>query len=177
MTSIERVDPPLAIPEADTLLAFLDYHRDTLRMKVDGLSQEQLAQALAPSTMTLGGLMKHLALNEDHWFGVMLLGKDEAEIWQQVDWDADPNWEWRTANDDSPEVLRALFDSCVEGADRNIRQALAEGGMDYLSIKEDRREKQKFSLRWIVVHMIEEYARHNGHADLIRESVDGTTGE
>ncbi len=74
-------------------------------------------------------------------------------------------------------MLRALFDSCVEGADRNIRQALAEGGMDHLSVKEDRREKQKFSLRWIVVHMIEEYARHNGHADLLRESVDGTTGE
>jgi uncharacterized damage-inducible protein DinB len=177
MTSIERVDPPLAVPEADTLVAFLDYHRDTLRQKTEGLTQDQLAQTLAPSTMTLGGLLKHLALVENWWFSMVLMGNDDVEPWKAVDWDADPDWEWRTAKDDSPEELRALFDASVEVADGFARQALADGGLDRLSVREDRREKQKFSLRWIFVHMIEEYARHNGHADLLREAVDGKTGE
>jgi uncharacterized damage-inducible protein DinB len=177
MTSIERVDPPLAVPEADTLLTFLDYHRDTLRMKIDGLSQEQLAQTLPPSTMTLGGLVKHLALVEDNWFSVVLLGNEDDEPWLGVDWEADRDWEWHTAKDDSPEELRALFDRTVDASNRIVRQVLAEDGLDRLSVKEDRREKQPFSLRWIIVHMIEEYARHNGHADLIRESIDGVTGE
>ena len=127
--------------------------------------------------MTLGGLVKHLALVEDNWFSVVLLGNEDVEPWKGVDWEADPDWEWRTAADDSPEELRALFDASVEVSDGIARQALAEGGLDTLSVREDRREKQKFSLRWIYVHMIEEYARHNGHADLLRESIDGVTGE
>jgi len=178
MTSIQRIDPPLAATEAETLVAFLDYHRDTLRMKTAGLDQEQLAQPLAPSTMTLGGLLKHLALVEDDWFSVVLMGNDDGEPWRSVDWDADPDWEWRTAADDSPEELLALFDDAVESSNRITQEVLAEDGLDRLSARESRRqEEQKFSLRWIIVHMIEEYARHNGHADLLREAIDGTTGE
>ncbi len=177
MTSTERVDPPLAVDEATTLRAFLDYHRDTLRMKTAGLDAAQLNATLPPSTMTLGGLLKHLALVEDYWFSVVLLGNEDAEPWKSVDWDADRDWEWHTAADDSPEELRRLFDEMVAAADRCLDEALADGGLDRLSVKESRHEGGKFSLRWILVHMIEEYARHNGHADLIRESIDGVTGE
>ncbi len=178
MNSTKRVDPPLAATEAETLVAFLEYHRETLRMKTAGLDQKQLAQPLAPSTMTLGGLLKHLALVEDDWFSVVLMGNDDGEPWRSVDWDDDPDWEWRTAADDSPEELMALFDDAVEASNRIIQEVLAEDGLDRLSVRESRRlAEQKFSLRWIIVHMIEEYARHNGHADLLREAIDGTTGE
>jgi uncharacterized damage-inducible protein DinB len=179
MTATERVDPPLRGTEVETLLAFLDYHRDTLRRKTEGLTQEQLAQPLPPSTMTLGGLMKHLAVVENWWFSMVLMGNDDVEPWAAVDWDADPDWEWHTAKDDTPEELRRLYDEFVERSDRFVQQTLAEGGgLDALAVRPSRREGEgQFSLRWIVAHMIEEYARHNGHADLIRESVDGATGE
>jgi len=173
----ELTRPPLRAPEAESLVAFLDFHRDLLRRKTEGLTQEQLAQTLAPSTMTLGGLLKHLALVEDNWFSVVLLGNPDAEIWQPVDWESDPDWEWRTAADDSPEFLRDLFDESVDTSNRIIREVLDADGLDRLSVKESRRENGHFSLRWIILHMIEEYAQHNGHADLLRESIDGRTGE
>jgi len=174
----ERIHPPLAAGETDSLLAFLDRQRNTLRRKAEGLTQAQLATRHEPSTLTLGGLLKHMALVEDNWFSVVLLGNDDAEPWRGVDWDADPDWEFRTAADDSPEALRQLLDEAIEASDTTIRQVLAEGGLDALSVRESRRpEEGRFSLRWILLHMIEEYARHNGHADLIRESIDGATGE
>jgi uncharacterized damage-inducible protein DinB len=176
MTSIERVDPPLAGSEAETLLAYLDYHRQTLRTKTAGLDQEQLATSLAPSTLTLGGLLKHMALVEDNWFSVVLLGNAQAEPWASADWDADRDWEFHTARDDSPEELHRLFDEAVAASDRILRRVLDEDGPGRLSEKESRRGGA-FSLRWILMHMVEEYARHNGHADLIRESIDGQTGE
>jgi len=176
MTSTERVDPPLAAGEAATLLGFLDYHRDTLRRKTEGLDQAQLATALPPSSLTLGGLLKHMALVEDHWFSVVLLGEDQAEPWASVDWEADRDWEFHTAQDDTPEELRRLFDEAVAASDRILRRILDQEGPGRLSAKESR-HGGAFSLRWILLHMIEEYARHNGHADLVRESIDGQTGE
>jgi uncharacterized damage-inducible protein DinB len=175
--TIERTDPPLAGDEAATLLAFLDYHRDTLRMKTEGLDQEQLGIILAPSTMTLGGLLKHLALVESSWFSEVLLGEPMMPPFDTADWDADRDWEWHSAAEDSPEHLLALFDLAATRSDAIIRDTLADGGLDRRSATGDRRTGEKFSLRWIIVHMIEEYARHNGHADLIRESIDGETGE
>jgi len=178
MTATERVDPPLRAGEVETLLAYLDYHRDTLRQKTEGLTQEQLAQSLAPSTMTLGGLMKHLAVVENWWFSMVLMGNEDVEPWASVDWDADPDAEWHSAKDDSPEELRRIFDEFVARSDGFIHETLAEGGgLDALAVRPSRRGEGQFSLRWIVAHMIEEYARHNGHADLLRESVDGVTGE
>jgi uncharacterized damage-inducible protein DinB len=173
-----RVDPPLRGTESETLLAFLSFHRETLRRKTAGLTQEQLAATAAASTMTLGGMLKHLALVEDHWFSVVHLGREQAEAWRDVDWDADPDWEWRTAADDSPEELRSLLDSAVARSEEVVREALAgPEGLDALSARESGRGDGRFSLRWILVHMIEEYCRHNGHADLIRESIDGQRGE
>ena len=173
-----RIEPPLRGTEAETVLAYLDYQRNTLRWKTEGLTQAQLATRLEPSTLALGGLLKHMALVEDNWFSVVLLGNEDAEPWRGLDWDADPDWEFRTAVDDSPEELRRLLDEAIAASDANIRQVLDADGLDGLSVRESRRQEgQRFSLRWILLHMIEEYARHNGHADLIRESIDGATGE
>lgn len=175
--TIERTDPPLDAGEAAMLVAYLDYHRDTLRMKVDGLTADQLRQTHAPSTLTLGGLLKHVALNEASWFGRVLHGRPMGEPWDSVDWESDPDWEFHSAKDDSPEDLRRVMDDAVAQARRDIDEALRLGGLDHHSVTPSRREGEQFTLRWIMLHMIEEYARHNGHADLIREAVDGATGE
>ena len=171
-----RSEAPIRADVVTALRGFLDYHRDTFRWKCAGLTQGQLAQPQAPSTMTLGGMMKHLALNEVGWFGHTLAGEAYPPPFDTVDWDADPDWEWRTAADDSPEDLRALYDDCVRRADAAIDGALAAGGLDAESVEQSS-SNGAFSLRWILLHMIEEYARHNGQADLMRESIDGATGE
>jgi hypothetical protein len=126
--------------------------------------------------MTLGGMMKHLALVEVGWFCRTLSGQPYPPPYDAVDWDADPDWEWRTAREDDPVELRDLYDDCVRRADEAIDAALARSGLDAQSVRESSTDGA-FSLRWIMLHMIEEYARHNGHADLIRESIDGETGE
>jgi len=159
------------------LRSFLTYHRETLRLKCAGLTQEQLAQPLPPSDMTLGGMMKHLALVESSWFEEVFAGGSYLPPFDTVDWDADFDWDWHSAADDSPEELRALFDEAVRRADAVIDDALSRGGLEQESVQKSRRVDSTFSLRRILVHMIEEYARHNGHADLIRESIDGQTGE
>ena len=171
-----RVDPPLLADEATTLRAFLDYHRETFRWKCRGLTQEQLAQALSPSDMTLGGMMKHVTLVESSWFEDVYAGGSLMPPFDTVDWDADRDWEWHTARDDTPEELFALFEDAVRRADAVVDKALEGPGLDGESVGKSR-SGDTFGLRWIIVHMIEEYARHNGHADLIRESIDGQTGE
>jgi hypothetical protein len=172
-----RVDPPLHGDEVSTLRAFLTYHRDTLRRKCDGLTQQQLAQPLPPSDMTLAGLMKHLALVESQWFDYFFRDLALAPPFDTMDWDNDPDWEFDSARHDSPEGLRGLFAEAVRRADDVIDDALARGGLDAESARTSPRTGETFTLRWILVHMIEEYARHNGHADLLRESIDGQTGE
>jgi uncharacterized damage-inducible protein DinB len=148
-----------------------------LRMKVAGLDREQLGRTLPPSSMTLGGLVKHLTLVEDNWFSVVLEGNPYAEPWDSVDWEGDPDWEWRTGAADGPEALMASYDETIGRVRRITEETLAADGLEALSVKTSRRGEGAFSLRWILLHMIEEYARHNGHADLIRESIDGQVGE
>jgi hypothetical protein len=177
--AVDRSDPPLAAPEAETLRAYLDYHRDTLLMKTDGLSREQLSQTHPPSTLTLGGLLKHAALNDDWWFCRVFAGRDTEPDWvPDGAFDDDEDWELTSAKDDSPEELRRIFAAARAAADAAIEEGLARGGLDATSAVTSRRQEGvPFSLRWIVLHMIEEYARHNGHADLLREAVDGQVGE
>jgi uncharacterized damage-inducible protein DinB len=170
--SVHRSDPPLDGDELATLLAFLDYHRDTLRLKTGGLTQDQLNATLAPSVMTLGGMVKHLAFVEHWWFTCVFLGEEYGEPWASVDWSLDEDWDWHSAVDDTPDQLRALLDEAVTSSDRVVAAA---DGLGLLS-KRSGREGRPFSLRWILMHMVEEYARHNGHADLLRESIDGVTG-
>ncbi|HEY6538042.1 MAG TPA: DinB family protein [Candidatus Dormibacteraeota bacterium] len=171
-----RPEPPAAADEKTMLAAFLDYQRATFAWKCRSLGSDALNTRTAASTMTLGGMMKHLALVEDGWFSHALLGHEYSPPWQAVDWKSDPDWEWHTAADDSPEELQALWENAVSRSRQLATDALAEGGLDSLAVRpwEDGRAP---SLRWIMVHMIEEYARHNGHADLLREAIDGETGE
>lgn len=179
MTDIDeqgRPEPPLAADETITLRAFLDFHRATFAWKCAGLDAKGLQTSVASSSMTLGGMMKHLSLVEESWFGERLREQDSRAPWNAIDWESDPNWEWRTAAEDSPEQLRAQWVKSVGYADAMIDEALSEGGLDQLARRKwpDGRAP---SFRWILCHMIEEYARHNGHADLIREAIDGETGE
>jgi uncharacterized damage-inducible protein DinB len=175
---MERTERPVRADEVTSLRGFLDHHRDTFRMKCAGLTQAQLAQALPPSDMTLGGMMKHLAIVDQSWFEDDFAGRGLMPPFDTVDWEADRDWEWHTAKDDSPEELLALFDEACRRSDAVLDEALAPDGvgLDGLSAAVDE-ERGQFSLRWILLHMIEEYARHNGHADLIRESIDGQTGQ
>jgi uncharacterized damage-inducible protein DinB len=177
--TIDRTDPPLVGTEAEILVGFLNFHRDTLRMKADGLEAEQLATRLAPSTMTLGGMLKHLAYVEDWWFNQVLAANPPTRVWADVDWSSDADWDWNSAAQDSPEELRSLFDEAVATSDCILEEALGSpGGLETVSKRRSSRDPERvYSLRWILVHMIEEYARHNGHADLIRESIDGQVGE
>lgn len=172
----ERIDPPLASDEAATLLGFLDFHRATMRWKTSGLGAEQLARTLPPSSMTLGGLLKHLAAVEDYWFGQILLGKPPSSPFDSAPWAEDPDWDWHSAAADRPDQLRSLLDVAAARSDRATHEVLAREGLGALSRGRSRQGEQ-FFLRWILVHMIEEYARHNGHADLLRQSVDGAVGE
>lgn len=171
-------DPPLAGDEAATLRGFLDFQRDVLRRKTEGLDAEQLRRTLPghASTMTLGGLLKHTALVEVDWLVGAFLGEPIGEPWDSVDWDADRDWEWHSAADDSPEYLRTLFDESVAKADAVIDTALTRPeGLDALVAQAG--HHGRMSLRWILTHLIEEEARHLGHADLLREAIDGAVGD
>ena len=171
-----RNDPDLAADELTTLVQFLDFHRATLVEKVSGLDAAQLATASAPpSTMTLGGLVKHLALVEDDWFQVRLLGLPDPAPWADAPFDDDPDWEWHSAAQDTPAALLALYAAaCARSRDA---VAAVDGDLERLSVTTDRQTGGHYSLRWILVHMIEETARHAGHLDLMREQIDGKTGD
>jgi uncharacterized damage-inducible protein DinB len=171
-----RVDPPIAGNETVTLRGFLDFHRNTLRMKTAGLDHDQLNSRLPPTTMTLAGLLKHLAVVESSWFSEYVAGEGMMPPFDTAPWEEDRDWEWHTAEADSPEELRRLFDQAVARSDAITDAVLRRDGLDALTVKADS-AGERFSLRWILIHMIEEYARHNGHADLLREAIDGATGE
>jgi uncharacterized damage-inducible protein DinB len=179
MTQVDdqgRPEPPLAADETATLLGFLDYQRATLAWKCAGVDAAGLRATVGVSSMTLGGLLKHMAFVESDWFSGSLHGRDRVAPWADVDWKSDPDWEWRSAAQDSPAELFALWQGAVDNARALVEDVLPAGGLDRLA-QRTWPDGSAPSLRWILVHMIEEYARHNGHADLLRESVDGATGE
>ncbi|QMU79762.1 DinB family protein [Streptacidiphilus sp. PB12-B1b] len=167
MQDHQRNEPPLQADERATLTAFLQYHRETLEWKCTGLTPAQLRErAVPPSSLSLLGLVRHLAEVERSWFQMVLLGEQVERHWPRGDTDggvfdvesADPDQAftlWQAACARS----RAIVDA-AESLD-----ATGSHG------------EEVFSLRWILTHMIEEYARHNGHADLLRERLDGATGE
>lgn len=169
--------PPVAGDEAETLLGALDRQRSYLEWKCGGLDSAGSTKKIADSAITLGGLLKHMAFVEDQYFTRMFLDRELGPPWSSVDFEADPDWEWRTAADDSPEELLNLWREAVARSRTTVDTALADGqGLDQLASRAwpDGRAP---SLRRILVDMVEEYARHVGHADLIRESVDGLVGE
>lgn len=171
-----RVDPPVAGDEASALLGELERVRSYIAWKCGGLDHGGLTATLGPSTITLGGLLKHLALVEDSHFARLLFNRPVGPPWDAVDWDADPDWEWHSAADDSPAELMALWEQAVARSREVVAQALRDGDLDQLGAYVSRSGESP-NLRRILLDLIEEYARHVGHADLIRESVDGLTGE
>jgi uncharacterized damage-inducible protein DinB len=171
-----RPEAPFAADEVTTALGFLEFHRATLAWKLGGVDSAGLNTTIASSTMTLGGMIKHLALVEESWFSERFAGNEPSQPWSEVDWDADADWDWHSAANDSPEEIVALWQQSVDVSREIVATALAREGFDQLA-QWNFADGQSVSLRWIVLHMIEEYARHNGHADLLREAIDGQTGE
>lgn len=170
---VARVGPDPEGGERELLGHYLDFQRQTVLAKTEGLTREQMARRHAPSTLTLAGLLYHLALVEETWMEVRFLGLPEREPWAGVDFDADPEWEFRTSAELEPEWLRQRYRQACERS----RQAAAQADtLDQLSVAR-LGDGRRFSLRWVLLHLLEETARHAGHADLIREAIDGTVGE
>lgn len=159
--------------EREMLTAFLDYYRELMIDKASGLTDEQLHSRLEPSTLTLGGLINHLALVEDDWFVKDFEGGELPEPWHSAPWDEDRDWEFNTADAVPSEELIGRYRTAIDRAREIVTRTES---LDQLSQRTNR-EGEQWSLRWILIHMIEETARHCGHADLIRESIDGAVGD
>ena len=169
-------EPPLAGTEAEQLVGALDRLRTTFRWKADDLHPAGLQARIGASALTLGGLLKHLAAVEDYIFTTKLTGEPMGAPWEATDWDGDNDWEFTSAGDDSPEQLYALWDGAVERSRVRLAAAMADGGLDQL-VHVSGPDGRHASLRRLLCDLIEEYGRHTGHADLLREAVDGLVGE
>jgi Protein of unknown function (DUF664) len=171
-------DPPLAGTEAEQLIGALNRLRTTFRWKADDLDSAGLQTRIGASSLTLGALLKHLAACEDYMFTTKLKGEPVGAPWDQPGWPGRPSGDWvfTSAADDTPEQLYALWDGAVERSGARLDAALADGGLDqlvFMSYPDGRRA----SLRRLLCDLLEEYGRHTGHADLLREAVDGRVGE
>ncbi|MFI6478906.1 DinB family protein [Nonomuraea sp. NPDC050663] len=164
-----RAETPHIAPEYETLKAFLDHQRDTLAWKCEGLGDEELRQQnIEPSPLSLMGLLRHMADVERGWFRRVIAGENAPPHF----WHADGSeTDFTKAADDTRESAFALWREEV-AASRAIGEKVT---LDDVVVHP--RSGGEYSVRWIYVHMIEEYARHNGHADLLRERIDGATGE
>ncbi len=165
---MERIPPPLTGDERTTLRAYLDYHRATLAWKCEGLTDEELRRAsMPPSTLSLLGLVRHMAEVENHWFRRTVGGEDVPHLWSDTR-------DFQAAYDASGSTREEAFAAWQAEVEHARRVEVAAESLDVAvyvpSWKEDA------SLRLIMLHMIHEYARHNGHADFLREAIDGTTG-
>jgi hypothetical protein len=168
-------EPPLAGTEAEHLLGALDRQRATFRWKADGLDAAGLQTRIGASSLTIGGLLKHLALVEDYTF-TKLGDKPLGAPWDPSNWDADEDWEFTSAAGDTPEQLYELWDGAVERSRARLAGTVANGGLDQPASM-SRSDGQHASVRRVLFDLLEEYGRHTGHADLLREAVDGVTGE
>jgi len=167
MDSQSRTDPPTVADERTLLTGFLDYHRDTLAWKCSGLSDEQLKQrSVEPSSLSLLGLLRHLTEVERGWFVKTIAGEEAPPMYYTED---NQDGDFDDLDTHAPtEVYEAWQAACARS-----REITAARELDF----EGSRPHRNYSLRWVLIHMIEEYARHNGHADLLRERIDGATGE
>ncbi|HCT77548.1 MAG TPA: mini-circle protein [Micromonosporaceae bacterium] len=177
MTNIDYPwEPPFAGTETEHLVGALDRLRTTFRWKADALDATGLQTRIGASELTLGGLLKHLAAVEDYMFTVKLSGAPIGAPWDATDWNGDNEWEFTSAAKDTPEQLYAFWDGAVERSRARLDTALANGGLDQL-VHISGPDGRHASLRRLICDLIEEYGRHTGHADLLREAVDGLVGE
>jgi uncharacterized damage-inducible protein DinB len=167
MDSQSRIEPPTVGDERTLLAGFLDYHRDTLAWKCSGLTDEQLAlRTVEPSSLSLLGLVRHLTEVERGWFVLTIAGQEAPPLYYSED---NRDGDFNDLDTHSPtEVYEAWQAACARS-----REITAAHELDFAGS----RRGEDFSLRWVLIHMIEEYARHNGHADFLRERIDGATGE
>lgn len=168
--------PPVAGDEVASLIGSLERQRATFAWKVGGLDRAALSATLGPSAITLGGLVKHLAFVEVFHLCTRVNGRRPGDPWEGVDWDATPDWPWTSAADDDPEHLYGLWRDSVLRARQSLADAVADGGLDRPIAWPDDPDAQP-NVRRVLVDLVEEYARHVGHADLYREAVDGLVGE
>lgn len=168
--------PSAARTESESLLSVLERNRRTFAWKTWDLDEAGLRATTAASNMTLGGLLKHLALVEADWLAVKLAGREYGAPWDSVDFDSDPDWEWRTGAQDPPEVVYALWRAAVVRSRQLVIEVLEERGLDGPASFTWPNGRTP-TVRAMILDMIEEYARHTGHADLLREVVDGRVGE
>jgi hypothetical protein len=169
MTTVEdRLDPPNVADERAQLTGFMDYQRGTIVWKSSGLTDEQARRSLLPSELiTVSGLLAHLKLNEEYWFGTVIGGKPDA--WEEI-LKEDPDAEFREGmRTELPTLIADYQAQCAMS-----RKLVAERELDDVVTAP---HGKQFTVRWVVLHMIEETARHAGHLDLIREQLDGLTGE
>jgi uncharacterized damage-inducible protein DinB len=165
----DRVGPPLRGDERETLRAFLDYHRATLAMKCDGLSDEQLRERSSPpSTLSLLGLVRHLAEVERTWFRRVMNAEQVGMVW------SDQEDDFQRAYDATGSTRAEAFTAWQAEVEISRRIEREAASLDVTA--HQARWGEDVSLRLVMVHMIQEYARHNGHADLLREAVDGSVG-
>jgi hypothetical protein len=168
-----RAEPPCLGTELEILTSFLDWHRATFELKCTGVPRERLSeQGVPPSTLSLHGIVRHLAGVEGWWFARQLAGQAEwpEGVRPLYTYDDDPNADFDDLGGDIDEAFRAWHAACQRS--RDIVAAAAS--LDQTGIRVSTGEP--FSLRWLLLHMIAEYARHNGQADLLRERIDGATG-
>ena len=164
-----RIEPAFNGPEKTQLEAWLDYHRATLLMKCEGLEFRQLATASVPhSSLTLLGILRHMTIVEQYWFHKIFADEDVVHAYDSPD---DPDAEF---NDLASATLEEVEHNFLAACERS-RHIVT--GAELYSLARAARPSTPIDLRWICVHMIEEYARHNGHADLLRECIDGATGD
>jgi hypothetical protein len=169
-------EPPLAGTEVEHLVGALDRLRATFRWKADDLDAAGLQTRVGASALTLGGLLKHLAAVEDYTLTAKLSGAPIGGPWDALGWDGSNDWEFGSAAGDTPDQLYALWDGAVERSRARLDAALADGGLDQL-VHVSWPDGRHASLRRLVCDLLEEYGRHTGHADLLREAVDGRVGE
>jgi uncharacterized damage-inducible protein DinB len=178
MSDQQRPEPPHVDSETATLLGFLEYQRATLKWKCDGLNDAQLRSRPTPSAITLGGLLKHMAFVEDYWFSEVVHEAPRLAIWSATEGEGQEDWEWSSAAFDPGSELRQLWSESVQRSHNVVEAELSITDDDALLRSHPAWQgRDRVSLRWVLTHMIEEYARHNGHADILREAIDGATGE
>lgn len=169
-------EPSMTAGENEMLLFALERSRATFAWKVGGLDAASLRRPHPPSAMTLGGLIKHLALVEERYVSDFLTGEPLGQPWRQENFEADPEWDWHSAADDSPEELNSLWRRAVERSRTAWAALLDTGGLDQPS-RFTTPSGESPNLRRVLVDLHDEYARHVGHADLFREAIDGLVGE
>jgi hypothetical protein len=155
--------------EREMLRSFLEYFRSVLTRKVHGLTTEQAQLVVAPSDLHLHGLVRHMAYVEQYWFANLFVGVDEAHHWDDP---TDADRDFHPLPEDSLADDLLVFQHELT---RSRRTELAAASLDQIAVRQ--RQDEPVSLRWIMIHMIEEYARHCGHADYLRQAIDGVTGD